>query len=289
MILITILLALLCERLLASFASWRNTRLFMPWVAVADKCVDVLRFRSGGIRLPFVIFPPVLLVAWIQYLPSGRLGELALSFVVLLITLGPRDLGEQVSRYLASNRDGNRKAADEAGFELLGHKLPADPEAQTEAILQSLFIRACERVVALLFWFVVLGPMGAILFRLVCASTGSRNVRTARSGRRLRGWMNWLPSHIMAAAYMLSGNFDAAARNWRRHARRHWQTTLKLRVDAANHQLLADVGRAALRQGKKRKSMGTAEQVERAAQLIGRADIVVLAMLAIATLLGWVF
>lgn len=289
MILIVILLALLCERLLGSFASWRNTQLFMPWITLVDKLLDKLKLRASGLRLFVLLLPPVLLVGWIQELPMGRLLELGLAFWVLVITLGPRDLGEQVSRYLAAERGGKRSEAAEAGYDLVGRAPPEDPAARTEAILESLFIRACERVIALLFWFVLLGPVGAILYRLVCASTGSQSNSTARSARRLRGWLSWLPAHIVATAYMLSGNFDAAARNWRRHARRHWQTTLKLRVDAANHQLLADVGRAALQQGKKTTPIDTAEEVERAIQLIGRADIIVLAMLAVATLLGWVF
>ena len=179
MILITVLLALFCERLLANFASWRNTRLFMPWIVASDRLLTALRLRAGGIRLLFIVLLPVILIGWLQYLPLGRLSDLALAFLVLLLTLGPRDLGEQVSRYLAAQRSGDEAEVEAAGYELLGRPLPDDAAERTPAFLDALFIRACERVIALLFWFVLLGPAGALLYRLTCAATGSamRQVR----------------------------------------------------------------------------------------------------------------
>lgn len=104
-------------------------------------------------------------------------------------------------------------------------------EDANRAALESLAENASDAVVAPLFWFVLLGGLGAAGYRMVNtldAMWGYRN----RRFRRFGGWaarvddaMNWLPARITAALLMLAGA-------WRGSCRRDWAS---LRRQAASH------------------------------------------------------
>jgi len=71
-----------------------------------------------------------------------------------------------------------------------------------------------------LFWFAVLGPAGALLYRLVQlvafapahaeALTAPQRVLAERAAHVL----DWLPAHLMALALALASNFDAVFKTW---------------------------------------------------------------------------
>ena len=80
------------------------------------------------------------------------------------------------------------------------------------------------RTLAVVFWFFVLGPVGAVLYRfsqlMVKGPSPERNVGAGflDAATRLHGILAWLPARLTAWAYSLMGSFSRARYRWQLRA-----------------------------------------------------------------------
>ncbi len=97
-------------------------------------------------------------------------------------------------------------------------------EAQTpgggSGLVEAVFRNALRRWFGVLFWFLVLGPVGAITYRLsVLAAVGpiaGEVPSTTREGARI--WLavlEWPVAQLMTLSLALVGNFDGVLSAWR--------------------------------------------------------------------------
>ncbi len=132
--------------------------------------------RLHGIpRQAVLILVPVIAVVLLQRAASGRLfglAELALFVLVLLYALGRGNLAAALTDYLQRWSRGDFQAAfrqlsTEAAGGLPEPDAVVHPQALHELARRRLYYRHFERLFAVLFWFVVLGPAGALVYRIV--------------------------------------------------------------------------------------------------------------------------
>lgn len=64
-----------------------------------------------------------------------------------------------------------------------------------------------EALFAVMFWFSVAGPLGALCYRLVALC--ARQSITAEQGKRILAILDWIPVRITLLLYLLVGNFQA--------------------------------------------------------------------------------
>lgn len=110
---------------------------------------------------------------------------------------------------------------------------------------------------AVIFWFVVLGPLGAWAYRVTdlirrravfaaardeAGDGPSESLRDAAV--MLHGWLAWIPARLTAIGYAAAGHFDAAIGAWRAPSEQSSDTPSEY-----NEHLLARVGVAALALG----------------------------------------
>lgn len=86
------------------------------------------------------------------------------------------------------------------------------------ATIEQLFVHSHRQTFGVLFWFVLLGPMGAVLFRL--ASVLSLRWREATppfagAAARIFHVLNWVPVRLTALTYAVAGDFEDAFYCWR--------------------------------------------------------------------------
>lgn len=281
MALLAILAGLLIEHYYDQVTHWRRYDLFHDYVNGLRARLQ-MPWLQGSAELLVVLFP-LLFVVWLLQsgLEHGLWGLLGLLFyiAVLVICLGPRDLYSELKAYRESlsgeDDDATRHQAQTWLVEL-----PVAADDQHRAVVAAGLAEANVRIFGVLFWFVLLGPLGAVLYRGVKELAGrpvADDPVFNDSVQRLDIILDWLPARLTALSYALSGHFDAAMKAWRRLAGdNHWRTEAR--------ELLGETGLAALalREGDDWRAA-----VQAAIDLIKRALVVWVFLLAIMTLTGW--
>lgn len=216
---IALAVVLLVSHYQPQWASWRRPeRVSQALTAVGDRLG--LDHREGLVSVLLLVILPSVLMLWLQqYLADRWLGlpELLLGIVVLFLCWGPRDLDADVAA-VVDNREPNSRRLALENLGLLGSDAPSAPGR--------LFYIALNRWFGPLFWFAVLGPAGALLFRLArLASDPLPKPDSALA--KLRMVVDWPVAHLMTLALAVVGDFDTVAAAWRRwHAadNRGWWT-----------------------------------------------------------------
>lgn len=152
----------------------------------------------------------------------GKLYLFAIYIPVLLYSLGRGDLIEDVKHYVELARRGDNVAATLwleqfrgkplRGIDSLHDGVIEDWKTLHTLALKAIAYRSFERNFAVIFWFVIIGPFGALLYRLsvlyhLHAQSGSEHARVA--GKWL--WLLEFPAvRLMGVTWALVGNFDTS-------------------------------------------------------------------------------
>ena len=176
----------------------------------------------GVLALALAVLLPVSLCALAQRLPFVRM---PLGVLVLYFTLGLRSLREHAQRVAQALRDG-RLADARQGVSMMVSRDTGDMDAArvAGATVESVLENGNDAVFGALFWFVLLGAPGALLYRLVNTLDATWGYRTARY--RYFGWaaarfddlLNLAPARLTALGYALCGRVVVALRCWRLQA-----------------------------------------------------------------------
>jgi len=226
-----ILVALLLDRLLG------EPRRAHPLVGFGRLAVRIEQVLYGGPDEPLrrrrlrgllawslAVLPFVLVAAALQALPA-LLADVA-GVLLLYLALGGRSLAEHgraVDRALAcGDLD---LARQRVGYMVSRETAGLDAEGVRRATVESILENGNDAVFGALFWFVLAGAPGVVLYRLantLDAMWGYRNQRYRDFGAfaaRLDDLLNWLPARLTALAYGLAGCTAQALRCWRGQAR----------------------------------------------------------------------
>jgi len=266
------------------FAHW------LEWIG-SHASADGLWRRRYGIWL--ALLPPVLVVALLQFSLWGRLfglASLVFGVLVLVWTWGPRDLDIDVEAVLDAQDPQSRR-------ERLADLAPGPDVALEEgASLPGGTLRsALRRWFAPLLWFLVLGPAGALLYRLVeraaLAHASALPADNAEGARTLLRWMEWPVAQLMALALALAGDFDRVFRAWRGAGGARWQADnafLEACARAAVRGELAEEAEDYLSEGQPAPESGDLVELRDAMSLAWRMLLLWLALLALLVVAGWV-
>lgn len=177
--------------------------------------------RSAGVVAWCAVLLPLVALTWLldRWLGSLHLG---LDVLVLYLVIGLRSLGDHampVARALAA---GDILGARMAVGRMVSRDTAALDDAQVAAAAtESVLENGNDAVFGALFWFLVLGAPGAVLYRLantLDAMWGYRTERYERFGwaaARIDDVLNFLPARLTAMSYMLLGDAARAWRCWR--------------------------------------------------------------------------
>jgi len=306
--LLALLIGLLIERLATRFFHLRELRWFDR--VIDDGLQQVARLH----KWPALI--PVFMLATILVLPvlivRLSLGDslfgfpyLLLAVFVLFFSLGPKDIGEDIDEYCGALEAGDEDRISASVKAMTEAELPDGVAERTQHFEEAVCIQANNRLFAVIFWFVVLGPVGAWAYRVTdlvrrrAVFNAARDTtpndgevaaeatvdRFLQAAGQLHGWLAWIPARLTAIGFGLAGSFDSAKSAWRSSA---GDQTLSL--SEHNEQLLARVGTAALALQKLDEESDTERAVRGAAAASGmvfRLLFIWAAVIAAMTLYGW--
>lgn len=269
---LALLLGLAVERMLTHLFHLRAFQWLDPLLDAFLRRLQAAPGASGGSLRKAVAIALTCVLAALLVLPVALLAAalhdemlqipyFLFSVVVLLFSLGPRDLDDEVEEYLAALQSDDEAARLQVAAQLLESPSPVPLAKDNEAVERAIYVQANNRIFGVVFWFLVLGPSGAWAFRVldllrhrVALKSAALRVQEPEPGevavsamsavRLVHGLFAWVPSRLLALGYALAGNFEDAIAGWRNRGR---EATLPLADGSA--EIMARVGTAASGRG----------------------------------------
>jgi adenosylcobinamide-phosphate synthase len=284
-----------------------EARRWHPLVGFGKLAQRIERWLNRG-RLPFargllawvLAVLPLALLAWLATEHAG----LWLHAVLLYVCIGLRSLRDHALPIVDALRAGDLETARMRTSWIVSRDTHDAEEADlAKAGAESLLENGNDAVFGTLFWFLVAGGAGAVLFRLantLDAMWGYRNERFLLFGRaaaRIDDALNYVPARLTALSYVLLAG-AARARAWQcwRTQAPAWSSLNAGPVMASGAGALGvSLGGAAIYDGRleQRPPLGTgpaatATDIVRAWRLVLRATVLWLCMAcAAALILAW--
>ncbi|WP_111641221.1 regulatory signaling modulator protein AmpE [Marinimicrobium alkaliphilum] len=142
---------------------------------------------------------------------------------VLLYSLGRGDFSADIKAYLVASRREDSVAAVTALDQLRGgagherDELDSDdwPSLHAEA-LRVIGYRGFERMFAVIFWFFIFGPVGALLYRLSVLYREQEANTDLLLARRWLWLVEWPAVRVLGLTWALVGDFDLCIKRWQR-------------------------------------------------------------------------
>jgi AmpE protein len=227
--LIALLLGLGIERLFTRSFHLREARWLDPLLdEVLRRVVNASQATTtlALIVLAAVIVLPIALISVLLADLLLQIPYFLFAIVVLLFSLGPRDLKEEVDDYCTAVENNDVDNVRRVARELLEEEAPGDAEEQTHRVERAVYVQANNRIFGVVFWFLLLGPTGAWLFRVLDLMRHGITYRHDRQEeqpinttiigavRTLHGILAYLPARLLAVGYALAGSFEDAISDW---------------------------------------------------------------------------
>lgn len=180
--------------------------------------------RHGVIAWVLAALLPTLLIGAAYYVLWQMAPPLAvlLGILVLYLVVDFRSFSTQAEAIAAALRDSNIQDARERLETWSGQSAEAYSAAEIARVaIETALTRAHYNLYALVFWFMLLGPAGAVLYRLaqsVDQAWGGQEAAFNRVPRQIFYWLDWLPARFTAIAFAVVGDFEDALYCWRTQA-----------------------------------------------------------------------
>ncbi|NOX92886.1 MAG: regulatory signaling modulator protein AmpE [Gammaproteobacteria bacterium] len=303
MSLLAILISLILEKLLPPMHSLRSLAWIEPYHQWIRTRLASHKKWQGAPGLLIIVLLPLIGIATLQYLLNDLLIFFGFIFSIIVLTysLGPKDKRQLAHEYLDAEEHGDTDNAKSMLQNIVScttsTPLPEDKPTRTRALIECVLIQTHEQLLAILFWFVILGPMGAALYRLTVElqqagqrsgeATNTSDVEFRAAVIRLHYVLAWIPGRLTALSYAVMGSFV--------HALHAWQNTSLEDTDTndstspQSHRLLVRIGQASLQFDNKPPQDDTQhnDAIRETLELCGRSLVAWITVLALMTLAGW--
>ena len=247
--LFVIVLCLLSERFFVHVSSHNRLHWFSRYSHAMDKRLSNVFFLSSPWLTLIVASLPMLLVAFFSLYFFGNwlfgFVGLLLNIFIFYCCIGPGNpfYPERVSTAESNNND-------EIGTYLA---------------------KINGQLFAILFWYIILGPLAILAYRLISLSQNRPAV--SQQALWLTNSLDWLPARMTALLYLIVGNFQVGFRLF---------SKLFFREPACNKNLLSACGLQALGYEE-----GKPLAMPQAEHLVEHALVALLVLLACFTLVAW--
>ena len=204
---------------------------FKPFAWYLDWAESIEQRFNGGSRLHGIaavllaLIPIVLGVLLARYVLGEISGVVRFAFdvAVLYLCLDIYRLGSGARAVAEMLEAGDVREADSQLKDLAGKGATDLSEVGiAHAAVEAVLKQTNSLIISPLFWFILLGPAGAVLQRLACILDklwGHRYERFVEFGwaaARLDDVLQWVPARITALSYAIMGSFEEALHCWRR-------------------------------------------------------------------------
>lgn len=179
--------------------------------------------RTAGVVLLVLAIGPWVALVWEASLIPGL--QEAVAVAALYLALGHASLRQHALRvHEALTAGGLEEARVQVGYMVSRDTGKMDVQAVATATVESVLENGNDAVFGTLFWFLLAGAPGVVLFRLANTMDAMWGYRTPRflyfgwGAARLDDVLNFIPARLTALTYALLGSTGNALRCWRTQA-----------------------------------------------------------------------
>lgn len=165
--------------------------------------------------LAIISLPILIVAALVYYLLGGLANDMVkelIGIIILIYCLGPGDNRRQLEGFIGAIKEQDiERANDYLDF------LPTGVACRERAVSERAILSFNEEIFTVLFWYSLLGPLGALFYRVSgltgqYAQTEFANLYAANHA--LKGILEWLPIRLLGLSFTLVGNFTASFHFW---------------------------------------------------------------------------
>ncbi len=229
-----------------------------------------------------VLLAPVLVIYWVFawyhhdfWYHGGLFGSLfmlALAVSVLVLCLGPESPRKTLNDYYKARTEHDDAAAFESVRELIDVEELHSVEELDQQVAKLIFQKSQTRYFAVAIWFMILGPAGALLYRLT--NWFVEDHTEEGFVYKLNLVLEWIPARITSIAFLLAGDMGAGVKKIK-------SDFLDFDVDGVK--FVEDSGFASLGFYESDDKRGPSRW---ALKLCERAGVIIFALVAVMSLLG---
>lgn len=220
---LAVLTALLLDRCLGEPKSWHPLIWFGRWV---DQCRlawqlphgmgQTLQRLHGVLAWSIAVLPILVVLTLVMWLLPSWL-EWMLGSLILYFTIGWQSLREHAMAIASPLHEQNLPIARDAVGRIVSRDTSELNEEQiAKAGMESVLENGSDAIFAPIFWFVFLGPFGALLYRLsntLDAMWGYKTPELLHFGwcaARIDDVLNYLPARLVVLTYAVLGKTQRA-------------------------------------------------------------------------------
>lgn len=192
------------------YSQWLTQKESSPWLS------------RGVLNLLALLLPPLLITGILQQLLAHALFGLPgilFAGLVLLYSLGPVDLDSQTDAYTKAVESDDDETLRTIARQIIDDEPPTSEPALSQAVSEGILYQANIRIFGVLFWFLLLGPLGALLYRIASRAPlleqANRDIDFYLKAKQLVTILDWLPARVTAVCYAIAGSFEDALYGWR--------------------------------------------------------------------------
>lgn len=286
MTLISIIICLFTERFLNELSTARNYAWYKIYSA---QLIKTTKFLSSKTVVLLIVLPVPLIVAFVDYkFIQNPILQFLFATTLLLLSMGPKPFYEITKDFCNTYKKEETDVAQWLASKLLNRDLTTEEQENLAfTFVRSLFIIANDRILGPIFWFIILGPMGALFFRLsselrYLCKRNEAFIAIKPAANLLHAILNWIPARLTAFGYAAMGNFVTAINHCKKDENIIQNLSLK-----NNQRILYSAGIGALEKTGDKSSFSHADVIQ-TLSLIRRSYALLLGILALLTLAGWI-
>lgn len=282
-----IVIILICLAL-ARYAHTENALRQWHWF---DKYLQLLRrplqeanAKSPWLGFALVMLPVLIALMLVLKLLGGQahhIGQFLISIIVLWYCLSVISVKEDLASYHSALLEEGKQDSSSAVASLLGNAPPADHAQIPRAVTHAIFWQPLQRIFGVIFWFIALGPVGALFYHMVIVlreeaiSGNSDALSLSQEAKLAQSILDWLPARVVGLGYALAGHFAPTFA--------YWSKNLFMGLDQTQD-YLSHCGMLALNAKETDPVLADPAEHRAALALVGRTLIILLALVLIFSL-----
>lgn len=270
---IVILIALLVER----FFDWTHLRNWAWFIKFQTLIINQFPKWSPPLLLLAALLPILIVILIVNYLLIGVLYgfiSLLLNLSILIFCFGPQNLWADAFGSIQRLAENDIQIGHDKLQSTFGIEEASSLNIMHEQFLDRLFIEGNRRIFSVVFWYLVAGMAGALIYRAVTIAHRAGNPQVSLVNHIagvVESVLEWLPVRIFTFLFALGGHFVQVLSEWQRYCLKGPQLNNKMLIECG-HAALGLTEIAAL-------EFGTSEK--QALSLLDRVFIITLVLIAL--------